>query len=131
AYYLLGLVQRAESRNEEARASLERALEVDPTLSEAREELAELHLARGEPRRAIDQLEAIAALESEQPGRLVSVGLAYARLGQTDAAVLTLGRAAERFPDSPLVYTALGRVWLTAAEARNDRVALNKALEAL
>ena len=61
----------------------------------------------------------------------MSVGLAYARLGRRDAAVLTLGRAAERHPDSTIVYTALGRVWLEAAERDDDRVALSKALEAL
>jgi predicted Zn-dependent protease len=58
-------------------------------------------------------------------------GLAYASWGRTDAAILTLGRAAERFPDEPAVYTALGRVWLQDAESRNDRIALGKALEAL
>jgi predicted Zn-dependent protease len=44
--------------------------------------------------------------------------------------VITLGRALERFPDAPQVYAALGHVWLMEAES-GDRVALNKALEAL
>ena len=43
----------------------------------------------------------------------------------------TLGRAIERFPDAPQVYAALGHVWLTDAQKRGDRVALNKAVEAL
>ena len=73
----------------------------------------------------------LAALESTRLERMVSVALAYARWGRTDAAVLALGRAAERFPDEPAVYTALGRVWLEAAELRNDLVALGKAIEAL
>ena len=63
--------------------------------------------------------------------RLIDVGLAYARLGRTDAAITTLGRAAERHPDEPSVYTAIGRVWLESAEQRTDRIALSKALEAL
>ena len=46
-------------------------------------------------------------------------------------AVLTLGRAAERYPDHPYAYVALGRVWLEIAQARSDRVALSKALGAL
>ena len=61
---------------------------------------------------AIDELEALAALEPARPERLVSVGLAYARIGRRDTAVLTLGRAAERHPDATVVYTALGRIWL-------------------
>jgi tetratricopeptide (TPR) repeat protein len=61
----------------------------------------------------------------------VSLGLAYARAGRTSQAVLTLSNAAERFPDTSLVYLALGRVWLQAAQARDDRIALSKAVEAL
>jgi tetratricopeptide (TPR) repeat protein len=61
----------------------------------------------------------------------VAVGLAQARAGREEAAVVTLGRAVERFPDAPQVYAALGHVWLTAAQRRGDRVALRKALEAL
>ena len=80
---------------------------------------------------AIEQLEALAALEPARPERLVSVGLAYARLGRTDAAILTLGRAAERYPDEPVVYTALGRVWLEAAPSSERPRGLSKAVEAL
>jgi predicted Zn-dependent protease len=61
----------------------------------------------------------------------VAVGLAQARAGRDDAAVLTLSRAVDRFPDAPQVYAALGHVWLVGAQRRGDRVALNKALEAL
>ena len=81
--------------------------------------------------RAINQLEALAALEPTRPDRVVAVGLAQARAGREDAAVITLGRAVERFPDAPQVYAALGHVWLTEAQRRGDRVALNKAVEAL
>jgi Flp pilus assembly protein TadD len=37
----------------------------------------------------------------------------------------------EHSPDEPLVYRALGQVWLDRAQAHNDRVFLSKALEAL
>ena len=80
---------------------------------------------------ADDEDGAWAVLEPARAERLVSVGLAYARLGRTDAAILTLGRAAERFPEEPVVYTALGRVWLDAAESKKDSVALSKAIGAL
>jgi tetratricopeptide (TPR) repeat protein len=59
------------------------------------------------------------------------LGLAQARAGRADAAVTTLGRAVERFPEAPQAYAALGHVWLMTAQTRGDRVALNKALEAL
>ena len=55
--------------------------------------------------------------------RLVAVGLAQARAGRDDAAVITLSRAVERFPDAPQVYAALGHVWLDdgAAPRRSRR----------
>ena len=131
AHYLLALCLRDREQDDEALASLNRAVEVSPAFAAAREELADIHFAAGRNQQAIEQLEALAALEPSRPERLVGVGLAYARLGRTDAAILTLGRAAERYPDAPAVYTALGRVWLDAAERRGDRVALSKAVEAL
>src|SRR5687767_4484305 len=130
AHYLLGMCLRAQKRDDEALRALTRAVQLNPAFIAAREELADLHAERGERRAGIEQLEAIAALEPSRPERLVNVGLTYARFGQPDSAILTLGRAAESYPDTPAVYAALGRVWLDAA-ARGDVDALSKALEAL
>jgi tetratricopeptide (TPR) repeat protein len=131
AHYLLGMCLRASQQQDEAFEALTRAVEINPAFAAAREELADLHAEAGRWGNAIEELEALAALEPARAERLVSVGLAYARQGRTDAAILTLGRAAERYPDAPVVYTALGRVWLDAAERSHDQVALSKALEAL
>ena len=130
AHYLLGLSLRDTDRQQSLRA-LRRALEVNPTFAAAREELARVYEQMGRWQDAIDELEALAALEPSRPERLVNVGLAYARIGRRDTAVLTLGRAAERHPEATAVYTALGRIWLTSAEAQKDPVALGKAIEAL
>jgi len=131
AHYLLGMCLRDRGNEAAALEALTRAVTINPAFAAAREELADLYERADRRREAIEQLEALAALEPTRAERLVSVGLAYARWGRTDAAILTLGRAAERFPDEPAVYTALGRVWLQDAERRNDRVALGKAIEAL
>jgi tetratricopeptide (TPR) repeat protein len=131
AHYLLGLCLRDRRPRVQAERAFLRALELEPTLAAAREELVALYTNSGRQRQAIEQLEALSALEPTRPERLVRVGLAYARLGRHDAAVLTLGRAAERHPDSSIVYTALGRVWLERAETEDDRVALSKSIEAL
>ncbi len=131
AHYLLGVCLRATGKVPEARAALERALDLSPAFTAPREELADLYRSTGRRTEAIEQLEALAALEPAHAERMVAVGLAYAAIGRPDMAVVTLGRAAERYPEAPSVYTALGRVWLEAAELRNDRVALSKALEAL
>jgi tetratricopeptide (TPR) repeat protein len=131
-HYLLALCLKDQKHLPEAMRSLTRALDINPALGAAREELADLELARGKTREGIQQLEALAALEPSRPQRLVNVGLAYARAGESDTAITTLGRAADRYPDAAVVYVALGRVWLSSAQAHNsDRVALNKALQAL
>jgi tetratricopeptide (TPR) repeat protein len=131
AHYLLGVCLREQRRDAEALRSLLRAVNLNPAFSAARAELAELFLALGRNRDAIQQLEALAALEPSRVERLVDVGLAYARGGRADSAVITLGRAAEQHPANPAVYEALGRVWLDDAVVRVDRAALRKALEAL
>jgi predicted Zn-dependent protease len=59
------------------------------------------------------------------------LGRAYAAAGQSERAILTLSHAAEHNPSDTAAYVALGRVWLEMAQTRHDRVALNKALEAL
>ena len=58
-------------------------------------------------------------------------GLAYARSGQTEMAVLALDRAIKEHPDQPQAYKVLGQIWLEIAETDADRVALSKALNYL
>jgi len=77
----------------------------------------------------LEQLQVLAALDRDHAERQVAVGLAHARAGRWDLAVLTLGGALERKPDEPLIYRALGQVWLE--RPRDDRAFLSKAREAL
>jgi tetratricopeptide (TPR) repeat protein len=130
AFYLLGLCHRDLQKTEAALASLQRSVTLAPAMIHAREELAELYGRIGRSGERINQLEALLALDPA-PSREVALGLAYAAAGQEDRAVLTLGRATERYPDHAYTYVALGRVWLERAQARRDRVDLSKALGAL
>lgn len=131
AHYLLAMSLEDQHQPAEAARSLARALEINPAFAAAREELAGLELTQGQTGQGIEQLEALAALEPSRPERLVDVGLAYARAGNYDNAIMTLGRAAQKYPEAEIVYIALGRIWLSIADARKDRVALSKALQAL
>ncbi|MDP1572486.1 MAG: tetratricopeptide repeat protein [Vicinamibacterales bacterium] len=131
AQYLLGLCLRDVDRLDEAREALEALARQSPGMVAAREALADVYARLGDGRRTMEQLEALTALEPERPERLIAVGFAHAQAGRHDAAVVTLGRAIDRWPEAPRTYAALGQVWLDAAEARGDRVALVKALEAL
>jgi tetratricopeptide (TPR) repeat protein len=131
AHYLLGLCLKALDQRSEAIASLERAVQIEPGLGAARESLAELYSTSHREKEAINQLEALAALEPGRPERQLALGLAYGKAGRSDLAVITLRNLAAEHPEDSEVYVAIGRVWLTAAETQRDRVALNKAIEAL
>src|SRR6185503_15195404 len=131
AHALLGVCLRADGRTDQALRSLTRAVALNPTLETARLELADLYDSLGRRRDELEQLEAFAALVPDRPDALIRVGMTYARMDRTDAAVLTLTRAAERFPESAAASAALARVWLDLADARNDATAVRKALDVL
>lgn len=131
AHYLMGMCLRDKHRTTEAIAAFERAVALAPDLIPAREELAESYAAAGRPADELTQLQALAGLDRSHAERLTAVGLAQARAGHAELAVLTLSHALERMPDQPVIYGALGRVWLDIAETRHDAVDLSKALEAL
>jgi len=131
AHHLLGLCLKDRGQPREALRAFEDAVRVSPGLPAPREEAAALYQAQGRTREAIEQLEAIAAIEKDRPERQAALALAHARAGHADAAIDVLRRAADRYPDNAVIYLALGRVWLEAAEPRRDRVGLQKALEAL
>lgn len=131
AYYVLGLCLREQGRLDTARDVLIEAVKLSPGFLQAREVLAAVHSSLGNYREELRQLDALAALDRTHPERHVARGLAYARSGQTEMAVLALGRAIEEHPDQPQAYKALGRVWLKIAETDADRVALSKALKYL
>jgi tetratricopeptide (TPR) repeat protein len=131
AWYLLGLCLRDRGRTPDAQRAFEHAVSMAPGFIAAREELADLYSAQNRRADELDQLQIMAGLDREHVERQVAVGMAHARAGHAEPAVVALGTALERTPDQPLVYEALGRVWLEDAEARDDRTALNKSLEAL
>ena len=130
AYYLLGLCFRDLQKREQSLRALETSVRLAPAMVHAREELADLYGRLGRQDDRIGQLEALLGLDAG-PSRQVALGLAYARAGEFDRAITTLGRAAERYPDHSYTYVALGRVWLEKAQPRPDRVDLSKALGAL
>jgi tetratricopeptide (TPR) repeat protein len=130
-HYVLGLAYRDAGRPADAQKAFEQAVAMSPGLVAAREELADLYTARARRADALDQLQVLASLDRGTVERQVVVALAQARAGHTEPAVVTLGTALERSPDDPRIYEALGRVWLQVAEAKDDRLALAKAIEAL
>jgi tetratricopeptide (TPR) repeat protein len=129
AYYLLGLCLRETRHTRDALRALEKAIAIEPGMIPAREELADLFRALDRRAEELEQLQVLAGLDRDHVARQVAVGMAHARAGRWDLAVLTLGGALERNPNEPEIYRALGQVWLE--RPRDDRAFLSKAREAL
>ena len=131
AFYLRGVCLRAKNKIPEALKAFEKAVALSPALIPAREELADLYGQLERRPDQLDQLQLLAGLDRGHVERQVAVGLAHARARRWDAAVLTLSSALERAQDEPALYRAIGEVWLESALARDDRVDVSKAREAL
>jgi Flp pilus assembly protein TadD len=130
AHYLLGLVYRDVRNFDAATASLEQALRIEPALTAAREELADLHRAQG---RAVDEMQQLQTLATRDGHvtRRVAIALAEARYGQYDGALRTLSEAQTVAPADSRVQVALGRVYLDRAERARDRESVARALNIL
>src|SRR5258708_1581475 len=116
---MLGYLKRGQTyrrRGEFVAAirDLRRASDIDPAATRPLEELGDAYLADTPHRYA-------AAPERFQ---------AYGKLGNRAPPALAK-LAFERCPDQRSAYVALGRVWVEIAQARGDRLALSKAIEAL
>jgi tetratricopeptide (TPR) repeat protein len=131
AHQLLGVAALMQGRTAEASAALTRALELQPAAAATRSTLADVYVTQGRTRDEMAQREALAALDVARPDGLVSLARAQVRHGRSDAALTTLGRAAERFPESPLVANATARVWLDLAESTGDGQAIQHAIAVL
>jgi tetratricopeptide (TPR) repeat protein len=131
AYYLQGVCLREKGRTADSLKSLERAVALSPALVPAREELADIFSTLDRRADQIEQLQLLASLDRDHVARTVAIALAHARSHRWDTAVVALSGALERAPNDPLLYRALGQVWLESAIAKNDRVDLVKAREAL
>lgn len=119
AHYLLGVVLRDAQDAAGATTALERAIQANPGLIAAREELADVYRAQG---RFADELAQLTALAAADPraSRSVAIALAEARQGRYDASLATLTAARERDPANSLARTAIGRVHLMRAESTTD-----------
>jgi tetratricopeptide (TPR) repeat protein len=131
AYYLQGICLREQGHTAGALKALEKAVALSPALVPAREELADIFGTLDRRTDQIEQLQLLASLDRDHVARTVAIALAHARSHRWDTAVVTLTGALERAPNDPLLYRALGQVWLESSIAKSDRVDLGKARQAL
>jgi len=129
AHYLLGLLYRDTNNPARAIQSTQTALAIAPSLTAAREELADLYRSQG---RVVDEMKQLQELARDgQRSRRVALGLAEARHGQLDAAIGTLTDALADSPTDSRILIAIGRVYLSRAERGNGGDSIERATAAL
>jgi tetratricopeptide (TPR) repeat protein len=105
---LLGALLTRQGRYDEARKSLERAIELEPRFAKPHEDLGALYLATERPADAIAAFEAAIGLDSGQPSAFYGLATALERSGRREEADL----ARARF----LALSPLGRAVSEAAK---------------
>jgi len=121
----LGGALLAAGRNADAVAPLERAIEIDPTRTDARCNLATALASLGRPREAIFQATFVLMVEPSNPGALAARGWALAVEGRFAEALADYEDALSRDPmlvavhnNAGIVCARLGRPDLAAAHFR-------------
>lgn len=111
-----------------ARASFDRAIELDPVQLEAASGLTSLDFAAGQQAAALARLDAMVARAPRNSALLVTAASAHASAGTLDRAESLLVTAIEVDPASMTAYSLLGRIYLSqkrldAARAQFEKVA--------
>jgi tetratricopeptide (TPR) repeat protein len=131
SHYLFALIARDTHRPQEAMAALERAVRLQPSLVDARQELASLYRAAGRSADELAQLNALVALESGRVSRRLALSEALLRAGRHEEALASLAAAEGSTPGDSRVALATGRLHLERAETLDDADAVSEALRVL
>jgi len=129
-HYLLGLVYRDTNKIDDAIDALQHAIKVSPSLTPAREELADLYRSRGQQAEEMAELRDLAALDRNDD-RHIAIAMAATRRGQFDLALAALSEVSPTALDGPHVQLARGRIYLARAERTLDRQWARKAQDVL
>lgn len=112
SHFLLGEMQMESGRWEDARVSLEHALELDPNHAPARTAYGYLIHQSGDLPRAAQILRTALRADPDFSPALITLARVQVELGDVDEALRLATSAAEISPDEPVVQATLGRVFL-------------------
>jgi superkiller protein 3 len=127
AHFQLGYAFTALARPADAKPEYERAIELNPNMAEAYENLG-LTLLTTDPAAAITPLKQASELRRQDPNVLWALGTAYEAAGKLPEAIEQF-EAASRLPGAgPKVQVSLGRALLKTGSAADAAAAFQAAL---
>jgi TolB-like protein/class 3 adenylate cyclase/tetratricopeptide (TPR) repeat protein len=109
------------TRLEEARASVERALAVDPLNAQVTHLAGQIHEWSGDPERAVELYQESTALDAVNPNGRHALGLLRCRTGAVGEGVALLEEAREVSHDDPLIVGDLGWCHANVGREREAR----------
>jgi putative PEP-CTERM system TPR-repeat lipoprotein len=112
-----------------ARGFFEKAVKADPKSASARTGLGASRLAVGETDRALDDLEAAAALDSRIYQADVLLVMTNLQRGRYDQALKAIASLEKKQPTNPLTYNLKGSIYLAKADIPSARKYFQQALE--
>lgn len=118
----LGNVYNDAGDRDTAMLALERAVAINPTLSESRANLGNIYLQKGRPDDAIRQYRAALQLNPNDPKTYNNLGNAYMELDRIDDAELSYLRSLDRDPNFTDAYRNLALAY-TRQEKYGDALA--------
>lgn len=129
AWNLVGVVCRRTAALDDASDAYLRALELDPGYDDARCNLGELHLVRGNPGVALECFSAVLAGNPRHLQALVNRTAALLESQRLDEALQEATAAIKVFPDIPQLLVNIGNVYCQIGKGREAANAYRKALE--
>jgi protein O-GlcNAc transferase len=128
AHHNLGLVLRAQGRLDEAAASFERALAIQPSLVETHVSLGLARIDQGRPDEAVAVFERALALRPDHGPARMNLGNVQHRLGRLEAAAQSYRAVLARRPDFADAHANLGAALKDLGDLDSAAASLERAL---
>ncbi|HVM62369.1 MAG TPA: tetratricopeptide repeat protein [Verrucomicrobiae bacterium] len=108
AYYSLGILYLQERRDKEAKAAMQKALDIDPSVPYFNNAMGDIYLLEKRPDLAIVHYQKAIEKDSKYVLAYSGLGDAYAQMKDHDKALASYHKALELRPDYALIYYKLG-----------------------
>jgi tetratricopeptide (TPR) repeat protein len=128
AHFLQGRILASRDQPAEAIAAYKEALRLNSKLAAANVELARLHLAINKPNEAVQFAQAAIRVAPAYPEAQLMLARAQLATGNPASAEKTLAALNTSYPESAVVQTEMGRLYLLKGDKVRGRAALERAL---